>query len=153
MTYRSGDDEPLADKPNMMRGFDLGLLAGVAFALVYGLASEPVRLSLGLVAVGFIGGILIGGAVSRGAWDGRPHVTVRRLQAIAVLVALGSWLVGLFVAYVMTQLLFPQATTPLLERLSFGGFNDYFVGLFDQVRFAHAAAVAAAAFMAWRGAR
>ena len=153
MTYRSGDDEQLADRPNVMRGFDLGLLAGIAFAIVYGLASEPVRLSFGLIAVGFIGGILVGGAVSRGAWGGMPHITVRRLQVMAVLIALGSWLVGLFVAYVMTQLLFPQATTPVLERLSFGGFNDYFVGLFDSVRFAHAAAVAAAAFMAWRGAR
>ncbi len=153
MTYRSGDDEQLVDKPNLLHAFDLGLLAGIGFAIVYGIASEPIRLSFGLVAVGLIGGVLVGGAVSRGAWAGKPHVTVRRLQLMAALIAVGGWAIGLFVAYVLTQLLFPQATTPLLERISFTGFNDYFVELFDGVRFAHAASVAAAAFMAWRGAR
>lgn len=136
-----------------MHAFDLGLLAGIGFAIVYGIASEPVQLSFGLVAVGFIGGLVIGGAVSRGAWAGKPHVTVRRLQVMAALIAVGGGIAGLFVAYVMTQLLFPQATTPLLERISFDGFNDYFGGLFENVRLAHAAALAAAVFMAWRGAR
>lgn len=153
MTYASGADEPLAETPSTLHGFDLGLLAGVGFALVYGLASEPVRLSFGLVAVGLIGGVLVGGAVTRGAWAGKAHVTIRRLQLMAALIAVGGWVIGLFVAYLMTQLLFPDATTPLLERISLAGFNDYFVGLFDSVRFAHAASVAAAAFMAWRGAR
>jgi hypothetical protein len=153
VTYHSADEEPLADKPNMLHAFDLALLAGIGFAIVYGVASEPIRLSFGLIAVALIGGVVIGGAVSRGAWAGKKHVTLRRLQVLATLIALGSWVVGLFVAYVMSQLLFPQATTPLLERISFSGFNDYFVGLFDSVRFAHAASVAAAVFMAWRGAR
>jgi hypothetical protein len=153
VTYSSGADEQLVEKPNLLHGVDLGLLAGLGFAIIYGVASEPIRLSFGLVAIGLIGGVFVGGAVTRGAWAGKPHVTIRRLQLMAALIAIGGWFVGLFIAYVMTQLLFPQATTPLLERISFGGLNDYFVGLFDSVRFAHAASVAAAAFMAWRGAR
>lgn len=142
-----------ATEPKALHGFDLGLLAGLGFALVYGLAAEPFGLTWGLIAVGFIGGIVIGGAVSRGAWSARPHVTIRRLQLIATLIALGSWMVGLLVAYFMTQALLPAASTPLLERISFAGFAEYFAGLFDFVRVSHAGALAAAAFMAWRGAR
>ena len=79
-------------------------------------------------------------------------------QVIGVLTQLlqcpiGSWIVGVFVAYVVSQALLPQAATPLLERLSFGRFSDYFVGLDEQIRFVHAASLAAAVFMAWRGAR
>jgi len=136
-----------------MRGFDLGLLAGLAFALAYGLLAEWLGLTWGLVAVGFIGGVMIGGAVTRGAWDRRKHITVRRLQIAAAGIAFGSWLLAVFVAYVVSQALFPQATTPLLERLSFGGFTQYFEGLFDSIRLIHAASLAAVVFMAWRGAR
>ncbi len=131
----------------------LGLLAAVGFAVIYGLASEPIRLSFGLVAVGFVGGVVIAGAIGRGAWAARPHVADRRLQVTASAMAIGAVLAGIFIAYVISQLLFPQATTPLVERISFDGFSNYFSGLFDSVRLAHAASVAAAAFMAWRGAR
>lgn len=146
-------DSDWATEPGALRGLDLGLLAGLGFAAVYGLAAEPFGLTWGLIAVGFIGGVVIGGAVTRGAWGGLRHVAVRRLQLAAALIAIGSWIVGLFVAYVMSQALLPAASTSLLERLSFSGFSDYFAGLFDFVRLSHAAAVAAAAFMAWRGAR
>lgn len=142
-----------ATEPKLLRGFDLGLPAGLAFAVIYGLAAEPLGLTWGLAAVGFIGGILMGGAVSAGAWSGRVHITVVRLRLIAVLIAIGAWVVGLFLAYVLSQALYQQATTGLLERLSFGGFSDYFAGQFDFVRLSHAGALAAAAFMAWRGTR
>jgi hypothetical protein len=147
------DGQLLADKPNILHGFDLGLLAGLGFALVYGVSAEVLGLTWGLAAVGFIGGIVIGGAVTRGAWGRRPHVTVRRLQVTAMLISIGSWLLGLFAAYVFSQALLPQASTGLLERLTFSGFAAYFSGLFDFLRVAHAAALAAVAFMAWRGGR
>lgn len=157
MTQRPRDhqisDEPLASQPRGLRGYDLGLLAGLGFAVVYGFASEPIRLSFGLVAVGFVGGIIIGSAVTKGAWAGRPHITLRRLQLTAALIAVGAWIVGVFIAYVVSQALIPQSSSGLLERISFGGFSDYFAGLFDSVRLAHAAAVSAAAFAAWRWAR
>jgi hypothetical protein len=148
-----GVDQLLADQPNALRGYDLGLLAGLGFALAYGLSAEVIGLTWGLAAVGFIGGIVIGGAVTRGAWAGRRHITIRRLQLTAALVGVGSWMGGLFFAYVLSQALIPQASTGLLERLSFGGFADYFSGLFEFLRLVHAAALAAVAFMAWRGAR
>lgn len=136
-----------------MRGYDLGLLAGLGFAVAYGVSAEVFGLTWGLAAVGFIGGIAIGGAVTRGAWSGRPHITIRRLQLTAAIIGIGAWIVGMFLAYVLSQSLIPQATTSLLERLSFGGFSEYVSGLFDFLRLVHAAALAAVAFMAWRGAR
>ena len=151
---RSDVDEPaLAGRPNFLHGFDLGLLAGIGFAIAYGLLAYPIGLTFGLIAVGFIGGIVIGGAVSRGAWTGRPHITVRRLQLMSGLVAIGAWIVGLFVSYVMSQALLPEATSGLLERISLAQFNDYFAALGEFIRLSHAGALAAAAFMAWRGAR
>lgn len=143
----------LAYQPHAVRGFDYGLLAGIGVAFAYGLAAELLGLTWGLVAVGFIGGLVIGGAVTRGAWGKRKHIAVRRLQLTAAGIAIGSWMLGVFVAYVVSQAIFPQATTPLIDRLSFGGFSAYFAGLFDSIRFIHAASLAALAFMAWRGAR
>ena len=137
----------------MVRGFDFGILAAIAVAVVYGFLADPIGLTWGLAAVGFIGGMAIGGAVSKGAWSDRPHITVRRLQIVAVLIAIAAWIVGLFVAYVGSQAFYQQASTALLERLSFAGFSDYFAGLFDAIRVIHTAAFAAMAFMAWRGAR
>ncbi len=148
------DDQPEhATEPRGLRSYGLGLLAGLAVALVYGLCAELLGLQLGLVAVGFVGGMGIGAAVTRGAWQGRPHVTLRRLQIVAALIGLGAWIAGVLIAYLVSQALLPQASTPLLERLSFGRFSDYFVGLDEQIRFIHAAALAALAYMAWRGAR
>ncbi len=147
------DFSDFAEQPRALHGLDLGLLAGLALAAIYGFLADPIGLSWGLIAVGFIGGIVIGGAVSRGAWANRPHPRRRGLQLMAALIAIGTWIVGLFVAYLMSQALFPQATTSLLERISLGGFSDYFSGLFDTLRLAHAGGVAAMAFMAWRGAR
>jgi hypothetical protein len=142
-----------ADRPDALRGFDLGLLAALGFALAYALLAYPIGLTFGLVAVGFIGGIVVGAAVTRGAWSNRPHLTLRRLQLMAALIGIGGWMVGLFGSYVISQALLPQASTGLLERLSFADFSAYFAGLDELVRLSHAGAVAAAAFMAWRGAR
>jgi hypothetical protein len=152
--YDSADDAPLrADQPRGLRSYDLGVLAALAVAVAYGLSAEVFGLTWGLIAVGFVGGIVIGGAVTRGAWQDAPHVTVRRIQVMAGLIALGGWIVGLFLAYVVSQALIPQAGTPLLERLSFGRFSDYFLGLDEHIRLIHAASMAASVFTAWRGAR
>ena len=149
----SDDGQILADRPNPLHGYDLGLIAGLGFTVVYGLSAELLGLTWGLAAVGFIGGIVIGGAVTRGAWGNRRHITIRRLQVTAALIGAGSWIVGLFFAYALSQAFLPQASTGLLERISFGGFSDYFGGLFDFLRIAHAAALAAVIFMGWRGGR
>ena len=146
-------EEVLAAQPRWLHAFDYGLLSGLTVAAAYGLAAELFGLTWGLLAVGFGGGLLIGAAITRGAWGRRRHVTVRRLQVLAAAIGVGSGVVGIFVAYVVSQALFPQATTPLADRVSLAGFTEYFAGLFDTIRVIHAASLAAMAFMAWRGAR
>jgi len=146
-------ESEFAARPNWVHAFDLGVLAGAGMALAYGIMAEPIGLTFGLVAVGFIGGMAIGAAVKRGAWNKRGHPPGMRVQLLALAIAIGAWIVGLFMAYFFSQLFFPNATTPLLERISFAGFSDYFVGLFEHIRFIHAASLSAAAVVAWRWAR
>lgn len=141
------------DRSRALHAFDLGVLTAIAIAVVYGALTYPLGLSWGLVAIGFLGGLLIGSAVSRGAWRGQTHMTDRRLQLLAAAIGGVAWLGGLAVAYLMTQALFPDAATGLLERLSFAGFNEYATRLYETNALGHAGALAAMAFMAWRGAR
>jgi hypothetical protein len=142
-----------ADHPRALFGYGLGLLAGLAVAVLYAGAAEVLGLTFGLLAVGFFGGWAIGGAVAYGAWSGRAHLHVQSLQVGAAVIAALAWLVGLFLAYVVSQALLPEATTPLLERVTLSGFFDYVAGTFDFVRLVHLVSLVAAAFMAWRGAR
>jgi hypothetical protein len=148
------DERPqLSTEPRRVSAYGLGLAAGLAVAVVYGLFAELLGLSWGLLAVGLFGGMGIGGAVSRGAWQGRAHVNVRRLQVIAGLIAVGAWMLGVVLAFVLSQALLPQTSTSLLERLSPARFTEYFLGLDESIRVVHAASLAAMALMAWRGAR
>ncbi|CAN5764996.1 hypothetical protein BH24CHL5_BH24CHL5_05960 [soil metagenome] len=147
------DESDFTTAPRWLHGFDLGLLAGLGMAALYGFLAEPVGLTWGLAAVGFIGGVVVGGAVMRGAWAGRPHPRSRRLRLMALAIAVGSWILGVFLAYAISQALLPQASTSVFERISLAGFSAYFGGLFDMVRLSHAAALAAMAFMAFRGTR
>ncbi|HEY5488819.1 MAG TPA: hypothetical protein VIK00_03190 [Candidatus Limnocylindrales bacterium] len=134
------------------RGILLGVLAAIVTAIVYGVLSEPFEFSLGLLVIGFVGGWLIGNAVAYGSWSGREHETITALRWTAVALAVVAWVGALFLAFVISQALLPQAVTPLSERVTVGGFVDYFLGL-DIVRFIHVIALALMALMAWRGAR
>ena len=66
---------------------------------------------------------------------------------------LGGWLIGLGLAYMISQALIPEASTALIERLSVDGFRVYFSGVFDAVGLIHFLSLALMAVMAWRGAR
>lgn len=146
--------DPLTtEPPHTGHGFGLGLLAGLAVALVYGLSAELVGLTFGLPVVGLVGGWVIGTAVAYGAWGERAHAPDRLVRTGATLLGLTAWLVGLIVAYIVSQALIPEATNALAERLSPGGFLDYLFGTFDFVRLLHIVSVALLAFMAWRAAR
>jgi hypothetical protein len=52
--------------------------------------------------------------------------------------------------YLLSQLLLPQASTPLTERLSISGYLDYLSGTFDIV---DVLAIAVLVVVAWRSAR
>jgi len=141
-----------SDSPRFARGLALGALAAVVIGVVYGLSAELFGLTFGLPVVALIGGWIIGTTVAYGAWGESVHEPLRALRRGAVVLAVVAWLLGLVVAYVVSQAFIPQATTSLAERLSMGGFLDYILGL-DLVRFIHLLSLAFVAFMAWRAAR
>lgn len=122
-------------------------------SLIYALLAEALGLTFGLLAVGLFGGMLIGSAVANGAWRGAPHVADHKLVVGAVAIAFAAWLLGVFLAYVISQALLPQATTPLIERLAPGRFLEYILGLDLVIRLIHLLSLAAIVVMAWRGAR
>ena len=136
-----------------MYGFYLGVLTGLAVAVAYGLAAELLGLTFSLPVVGIVGGWVIGTAVAYGAWGEQEHAPSRLVRGVAAVVGVIAWLVGLVVAYVVSQALIPQATNTLLERVSLGGFLDYVFGTFDFVRLLHLVALALLSFVAWRSAR
>jgi hypothetical protein len=140
------------DAPRFAVGLGLGWLAAAAFAVVYALSAELVGLTFGLPIIGLVGGWLIGTAVAYGGWGEFEHLPHRGLRLGAVALAVEGWLLGLILAFILSQAFIPQASTPLSDRLSLGGFFDYFLGL-DFARFLHLLALPLAAFMAWRAAR
>jgi hypothetical protein len=153
-TDRSEVAEPLTtDPPRTVYGLFLGVLAGLAVAVAYGLAAELLGLTFSLPVVGLIGGWVIGTAVAYGAWGERAHLPNRLMRASAAVAGAGAWLMGLVVAYIVSQALIPQATNALLERLSLNGLFDYVFGTFDFVRLLHLVALALLAVVAWRAAR
>lgn len=137
-------------RPRALHAFDWGALAAVGVAVGYGLLLFPVELTWGLIAVALGGGWLIGRAVSHGAWRAAAHPLTRRLQLLAVLLAVLAWFGGFFVAYLMGQLLLPEASEGLSERISAPRFSEYLAGTYN---FLHLLALAALAIMAWRSAR
>ncbi len=141
------------DQPRGLHGFDLGVLASLAAAVVYGVSADLLGLTWGLIAVGFIGGMFIGAATARGAWGRDAHPPSRRVQLMASVLATGAWFVGVAVAYLLSQLLYQAAGTNLLERLTVDGLAEYFGGLYEAAGISHAGALAAMVFMAWRWAR
>jgi hypothetical protein len=127
-----------------------GLGAAVPVALVYGILADPFGLSWGLIAIGIVGGALIGMTVAQGAWSGRFHLVVPRVRWLSAVIAVFAWVAAQAVAYVGSQFFYQAASTPLADRLSFAGFADYFNGT---VFSPSILGLAAMAFMAWRGAR
>jgi hypothetical protein len=140
------------DSPRFALGLGLGWLVAAAFAVVYALAAELVGLTFGLPIIGLTGGWLIGTAVAYGGWGEFEHLPNRGLRVGAVALAVEGWVLGLIAAYILGQAFIPQASTPLSDRLSVGGFFDYFLGL-DFARFLHLLALPLAAFVAWRAAK
>ncbi|MEA2677223.1 MAG: hypothetical protein QOJ81_1364 [Chloroflexota bacterium] len=141
-----------SDSARYARGLGLGWLAAAAFAVVYGLSAELVGLTFGLPIIGLLGGWLIGTAVAYGGWGELEHLPHRGLRLGAVSLAVEGWVLGVILSYILSQALIPQATTALSDRVTLGGFFDYFLGL-DFARFLHVAALLLAALMAWRAAR
>jgi hypothetical protein len=135
------------DRQRAVSGFDWGLAAMLVVAVLYGFLLYPIGLTWGLIAIGIGGGWIIGKAVSHGAWRGLPHPRNWSLRILAVVLSLVGWVLGMFVSYVMSQVLLEGAALPLLERLSGIGFSEYMTQTYDVF---HGIAMGALAIMAWR---
>lgn len=141
------------DQPRTAYGVFLGVLAGLAVAVAYGLAAELLGLTFSLPVVGLIGGWVVGMAVAYGAWGESEHAPDRVVRGGSVVIGVGAWIGGLIVAYVVSQALIQQATSSLFDRLSLSGFFDYVFGTYDFLRLLHVVALALLAGVAWRSAR
>lgn len=126
------------DRRQALRG---GLAAAVAVGLAWAGLSVVLDVHLGLLVVAAVGGWIVGAAVARAALGAWP---------IAVASAGLAWLIGAALSYLLSQLLLPQAVTPLAERLSLAGLLDYTTQTFDLVQ---AVALAILLVEAWRSAR
>jgi hypothetical protein len=146
------EDQPPAtlDRRRALAAFDLGALAAIGLAVVYGVLWTVFQLELGLIAVAVMGGWVIGGAVSRGAWQGENHLPDLRLRLLAALLGASAWLGAAAFGYIAGQIFLPQSAQPLLDRLSFAGFAEYIAGVYNLV---HGIALATLAFFSWRSAR
>ena len=134
------------------RALAFGIAAVVVVLLAYGLLSEPLEITLGLLVIGVVGGWLIGHAISYGAWQSRDHEPYRPLQWAALAFVAVAWVGALVLAFVISQALVPDSSVPLSDKLTVSGFFDYLFGL-DFIPVVHVIALALMAFMAWRGAR
>ncbi|HUP83627.1 MAG TPA: hypothetical protein VM284_05485 [Candidatus Limnocylindria bacterium] len=141
-----------SDTPRYAVGLGLGWVAAAAFTVVYALSAELIGLTFGLPIVALLGGWIIGTAVAYGGWGELEHLAHRGLRLGAVSLAVEGWLLGLIVAYILSQVFIPQASTALSDRLTLSGFFDYFLGL-DFALYLHLLALPLAALMAWRAAR
>ena len=112
--------------------------AAALTALAYAVLAEPFGFTWGLIVVGLVGGAGI-----------RYFLREGQRQGLAVALAVLAWLVGLVLAYVLSQILYEAATTPLTQRLSLAGLWEYAqIALLPR-----ALALVATVIAAWRSAR
>jgi hypothetical protein len=123
------------------RPLAFGVVAAIGTGAAWALLSAVLDLHFGLLVVAAFGGWLIGMAV-------KPVGSRARRWAIAL--ALAAALVGSIGDFVLSQLLLPQSSTPLGQRLSISSYLDYLSGTFDII---DALAIALLVLVAWRSAR
>jgi hypothetical protein len=138
------------DRRRAIHAFDWGALAAIVFAVIYGLLWAVLDLHLGLIAVAVMGGWLIGGAVSHGAWRGALHIPSNRLRLLGGVLGGLAWLGGTAVSYLVSQALIQSPATTFAERVSFAGFAEYLLGVSDLVQ---GIAAVTLVFFSWRSAR
>jgi hypothetical protein len=135
-----------------LHAFDWGVAAAIGVALVYGLLWGVVLLQWGLIAIGVMGGWVIGKAVARGAWKGALHPVTRRLHALSAALALLAWFGAAWVAYLSSRALLESERT-FAQRLGDLTFGQYMTEQYMAAGLIHAIALAALVIMGWRSAR
>jgi hypothetical protein len=141
------------DRRRALHAFDLGALAAVGSALLYGFFWGTGLLQFGLVAVAIMLGWLIGAAVRYAAWRGLPHHSTRRLQLFGAALGVAAWFGGAVVAYLVSRALLPDSDLSFAERLEDLPFWAFMDQQYEAGGLVHAIALAALAIMGWRTAR
>ena len=95
-----------------------GLAASVGVAVLWMVGEALVDLTYRMVAVAFLGGWAIGAATGYGAWRGREHAAEPRVRRLAAGAALGTWLLGTFLAYVLALAIIPGSSSSLAEKIA-----------------------------------
>ena len=109
----------------MARSGVFGIAAGLLTAAAFAVVSGDLDLSIALLLVSVVGGFLIGRAAARGAWSGLAHAPSRRVVALAVAIAVLTWLAGEVGAYVVALALRPDSSLSLGDRMAQISFLDW----------------------------
>lgn len=117
------------------------IAGAVAVGIVWAVLSAVLDLHIGLLVVAAFGGWLIGSAL-------RP--VGQRRSRLALAIAAGAWVIGSVLDFVLSQVLLPNSTTPLGDRLAIGRYIDFTAATFDLVQ---ALAIVILLVTAWRSAR
>lgn len=121
---RSSVPAPL-ERPGLVRGIGLGLLAGLAVAAVSALLRSILDYGVGLLVVAGAGGWLVGAAIRFGAWSGRPHRASRTPELLAALLGLFTWVAGLLGAWLVAMAILPGSSRTFLDRVADTPFLDW----------------------------
>jgi hypothetical protein len=123
--YAAAAGPPVAERPRLGRSGLLAASAAAGVALVSALSHAILSITSGLLAAAVLGGWLIGLAARVGAWGTGSHVPDGRPRLLATVAALGAWLGGLLVAWLVSMAILPGSTRPFPERLAGTPFLDW----------------------------
>ena len=115
----------LVTAPDLVRASILGILAGLATAGVFAVLAAVLDARLPLLVVAAVGGLAVGLGVRRGAWYGLAHVPRRSPSALAVGLALVTWVGCQFGAYLLSLATLPASSLTFSERLASQPFLDW----------------------------
>ncbi len=133
------------------RALAFGVAVAIAVAVVWALLYGLFDVTAGLLAVAAVGGWLIGASVRHGAWGGAAHEPDARLRAAAAVLGGGAWLVGSFLAYVVSLLTrIPESQASLAQRMANVPFPQFVA---EQQGAIAVVQLALLVLLAWRAAR
>ena len=127
--------------PSPSRPLVYAICGAVAVGIVWAVLSAVLDRHIGLLVVAAFGGWLIGSAL-------RP--VGQRRSRLALAIASSAWVIGSVLDFVLSQVLLPNSTTPLGDRLAIGRYIDYTTATFDLVQ---ALAIVILLVISWRSAR
>jgi hypothetical protein len=122
------------ERPRLIRGVGLGLLAALAVAAVGAALRGILDLSAGIIAVAVAGGWFIGAATRHGAWDGQPHRPSAAPTVAGAALGAVCWAAGLVGAWLVAMAILPGSSRTFTERLAATPFLDWLspqVGIAD----------------------